>query len=468
MPTETVDAQRFFDSLDGWPADPLTERIPVTAPPITQQVPIVLDKTAEIVRPTLDRIKFTIPDSMAEDDLAPRDWVRTLLVFAIAATIYGASAWRLGHTKSPNMAYWNQLADSFRHGRMYLPKPSATHDLTQHDGKWYVPFPPLPGLLLVPWALVAAVLTINTVAFSVLLGAINVALVDALLHTLRRRGVAVLSNTSIVAVTLLWAVGSVHWYMAVAGTVWFVSQIATATFMLLSLWSAAAGRRLLAGAALGVAALGRPNALLALPAVVALASLANPHPGGGRRWPQALSMITIPAALIASGLLWYNKARFGSGTDFGYTTQNVARELAFDLKTHGQFNARYVPRNLWAMLAAGPVKDPRSWTLKPDGQGMSIFLTTPAWIFAIFSDFRQCLTRWCWLAVILLILPLVFYYDTGWNQFGYRFALDFMPVLMVLLALGLHRYHTLFGRVLPKVLIGIGIAVNLWGLVWFK
>lgn len=471
---DPVDERHFFDSFDGWPAEPPTESIAVTSDPVTQQIPLVPAEPTETSVPAstasgppTEQMRFTIPEPSPDDDLPPRHWIRTLLVFGIAAVVYGVSAWRLGHTKTPTMAYWDQLADSFRHGRLFLAHPSGTQDLTRHDGRWYVPFGPLPGLLLVPWALIAAVVTINTVAFSVLLGAINVALVDALLHTMRRRGVALLSDTSIVALTLLWAVGSVHWYMSVAGTVWFISQIATATFMLLSLWSAAAGRRLLAGVALGLAALGRPTALLALPAVVALAAVANPHPAGRRRWPQALSMITVPAALVAAGWLWYNRARFGSSTAFGYTTQNVARELASDLLTHGQFNARYLPRNLWAMLAAGPVKDPSSWTLKPDAQGMSMLLTTPAWVFALFADLRQRLTRWSWLAVVLLIVPIAFSYNTGSDQFGYRFALDFMPVLMVLLALGLDRYQNHFGRVLPKVLIAIGIAVNLWGLVWF-
>jgi hypothetical protein len=464
----------------GWndPDDP--DDLPVTASPITDLVPVQRINATETFAMTgnaATEFAFAIPDEPEPDNEPahvdqPGRWsaggVRALIVFTLAAVVYGITAWRLGHTKTPAMAYWDQLADSLRRGRLYLPSPSSTHDLTLHDGKWFVPFPPLPALLLVPWALITPILAMNTVAFSVILGSINVTLVDALLRTLRRRSVVRLSNVTIISLVVMWAVGTVHWYMAVAGTVWFVSQIATATFLLLSLWSAAAGRRLLAGVALGLAALGRPTILLALPAVVALAALANPHPEGRRRWPQALSMITIPAGLIAAGLLWYNKARFGSPTDFGYTAQNVARELAPDLKNYGQFNIRYVPRNLWSMLAAGPVKDPRSWAIRPDGQGMSMFLTTPAWILVFFADARQRLTRWCWLAVLLLIVPLVAYYNGGWYQFGYRFALDFMPVLMVLLALGLDRYQANFGRVLPKVLIAVGIVANLWGTIWFK
>ncbi len=66
-----------------------------------------------------------------------------------------------------------------------------------------------------------------------------------------------------------------------------------------------------------------------------------------------------------------------------------------------------------------------------------------------------------WLAVGLLLVPLLTYYNTGYKQFGYRFSLDFMAPLMVLLALALGRRAGWFAVLLMLA----GVVVNAWG-VW--
>jgi hypothetical protein len=68
-----------------------------------------------------------------------------------------------------------------------------------------------------------------------------------------------------------------------------------------------------------------------------------------------------------------------------------------------------------------------------------------------------------WLALGLLLIPLVSYYNTGWWQFGYRFSLDFMTPVLVLLAIGAGER---VGWPL-RLLILVGIGVNAWGAWWF-
>jgi hypothetical protein len=70
------------------------------------------------------------------------------------------------------------------------------------------------------------------------------------------------------------------------------------------------------------------------------------------RWaPLSLAPIGLAGALLLAYM-----ARFGNPWDFGYTRQNVAQELAGNLRTYGQFSLHYVPRNLGVMLLAGPKK----------------------------------------------------------------------------------------------------------------
>ena len=66
------------------------------------------------------------------------------------------------------------------------------------------------------------------------------------------------------------------------------------------------------------------------------------------------------------------------------------------------------------------------------------------------------------LTVLAVALPSLLYQNSGWVQFGYRFSLDYTPMLICLWALGGHR----LGR-LAKTLIVIGIGVNLFGAITF-
>jgi hypothetical protein len=68
-----------------------------------------------------------------------------------------------------------------------------------------------------------------------------------------------------------------------------------------------------------------------------------------------------------------------------------------------------------------------------------------------------------WAAVALTALPLMTYYNTGWYQFGYRLALEVMPMLWILMAIGAgERPHVGW-----RLAIVAGVAVNWWGLAWF-
>jgi hypothetical protein len=172
----------------------------------------------------------------------------------------------------------------------------------------------------------------------------------------------------------------------------------------------------------------------------------------------------VPLVISGLALLGYNVMRFSNPLDFGYQTQNVARELAADLQTYGQFNIHYVPHNLWAMLLSGPVFDPATNSIVPSVQGMSLQLTTPALLFVAAAWKRSPLVIGSWISVVMLLIPLLTYYNTGWWQFGYRFSLDFMTPLLVLLAIGAGT------RIAwpMRVLIVVGVLVNAWGIWWFQ
>ena len=58
---------------------------------------------------------------------------------------------------------------------------------------------------------------------------------------------------------------------------------------------------------------------------------------------------------------------------------------------------------------------------------------------------------------------MVLYQNTGWEQFGFRFVLDFLPYLIVLLALARWPLSRWF-----KGAVVVGILVNAFGAVTFQ
>ena len=70
--------------------------------------------------------------------------------------------------------------------------------------------------------------------------------------------------------------------------------------------------------------------------------------------------------------------------------------------------------------------------------------------------------RALWITVACVALPSLFYQNSGWVQFGYRFSLDYMVFLVMLIAIGGRP----LGRV-GKALIVAGVAINLFGALTF-
>ena len=64
--------------------------------------------------------------------------------------------------------------------------------------------------------------------------------------------------------------------------------------------------------------------------------------------------------------------------------------------------------------------------------------------------------------MLAVALPSLLYQNSGWVQFGYRFSLDYLVLLILLLAIG-DRPLTWVVR----LLIIAGIAINLFGALTF-
>lgn len=398
--------------------------------------------------------------------------IRRSVVLHVAALFVAAFVFYLlpsilaRETREPPRSYFAELARAFLNGEVHLADPSSNYDLTVHEGRWYVPFPPLPALLMLPW--VAMFGSLNTDVFSAVAGAANVAVVFLLFEALARRKWTPFSRADNVWMAALFGFGTVHWFLAAYASVWFLAQICTATFAALAVWLAVErDHPVWAGAALAAAMLARPNIALMFPLLLGIAwqhlrdgAIQGEARAALLRWA---GLAAIPIALAAGSLLFYNWLRFGDLLDFGYRTANVAPQLVEELTTYGQFNLHYIQQNLEIMVFALPDWDAARARLVPNGLGMSLFLTTPAFFYLLKARRITPLTIGAWTAAGLLLLPLITYYNPGWHQFGYRFSLDFTIPLLVGLAAGLKEPPS----ALLKALIVLSVLINAWGTVWF-
>lgn len=387
------------------------------------------------------------------------------LVFVSAYFLYVSTAESVNYMHTPSKAYFNHLAEAFLQGRLYLESPDSTMDLTLFNGQWYVAFPPLAAILMLPGVALYGANGISTVVFTIFFASISVMLVYLILNELSDLAWSRLSRSDNLWILLLFAFSTIHWYMAIAGKVWYISRILTVTFFSLAALLAFKKKSpLLVGAALGIAMTARPNIVLLWPFLLGIYAQHLQQSGGLRfsrlfKW----SMLTaIPIGLCVGGLLWYNYIRFGNFLDFGYATMNVGQNTA-TVQTFGQFHPAFILYNLKYMFVSLPKwSESCGGKFIPDPQGISIFLTTPA-LFYLWKSFKKEIwIAGAWLAVLLQVGLLLMHTGSAW-EFGYRFIMDFMIPLIPLLAVAAgRRVSWLF-----KVLIFLGIAVNYIGVLWY-
>ncbi len=98
---------------------------------------------------------------------------------------------------------------------------------------------------------------------------------------------------------------------------------------------------------------------------------------------------------------------------------------------------------------------------RPTSFGVSLTLTSPALALALAAPWRQRESLILWTAAVLVASPSLLYYVNGFEQFGMRHSLDFLPFLIVLVARGIERIPR--GLALPLVLYStVANAYGLW------
>jgi hypothetical protein len=331
------------------------------------------------------------------------------------------------------------------------------------------------------------------------------------------------SRRTRLATTVFFGFGTVAWYAAQLGTTWFFAHVCALTFVLLAIGVAlgadrdaddeveeapgAVGlvrdgaaalarplelidrRQFLAGLLFGIACTARLTVVFGAPFFMLV--------GGGGTWIRRSASAGLGAVIPVGLLLAYNVATTGHLFHPGYEYQyqkeaSGYRALGYNPDWDLE-DARYLPQNLAIMFLSTPAVLPdfapdafggdgpavctppetsrglfdRDCPIAmPRAIGMSILLTSPAFLLAGWAVFRHRsrLVAGSVLAVMAIALVNLMHFSQGWVQFGYRFSNDFVAFALPLVAIGMQRRGGV--GILGFWLVAAAVAINLWGVIW--
>lgn len=335
----------------------------------------------------------------------------------------------------------------------------AAGEIASQSERVYVSFPPFPSVLMLPGVAVAG-RRFNDVAFTIFFAGLAPALFLLLLRRVRqlKLGLDDRSETELYVLSLSLPLGTVFFYSSIIGQVWYTAHVFGVLFALgYALCALGARRPLLAGLFVGVAFVTRTPMLFVFPLLVLESWRVHGGRAGLRKIARDLALFAAPIMVIGLAAAWFNQVRFGSPFEFGHSYL-VARQQA-EIEHWGLFHVHYLGRNLAAAFTLLPQLSRQLPHIKIHGHGMSLLLTTPIFLFAVWPRSRGPLHRALWLTVLAVAVPIFLYQNSGWVQFGFRFSLDFTVFLLLLVALS---GRPILSRVGVPLLV-LAFVVNAFG-----
>src|SRR3954447_8940441 len=175
-------------------------------------------------------------------------------IYVAFTIVYFACAPRHILTEHTQYNHYALLADDWLHRRLDLGRPppayTQNNDFAQYQGKWFISFPPFPAVLLLPWAKMAGEPeNLRDGQVWLWLAALGPSVLFLVLEKLRRMGASDRSERTNLALVATFAFGTVYFFTAEQGTVWFAAHVVgvalSAIYVLASL---DAERPVLAGA----------------------------------------------------------------------------------------------------------------------------------------------------------------------------------------------------------------------------
>jgi hypothetical protein len=397
-----------------------------------------------------------------EEDAERRRWLIAIAIYAAVTAVYFVTMARERFALHTPFNHFALLADAWLHGRLDLgaPPPAYTgnNDFAVFEGKYYVSFPPLPAVLLLPMVkLAGGADKVRDGAFFLWLAGAGPSVLFLALEALRRAGRVRRSEGENAALALCFALGSVYWFTAVQGTVWFAAHVVGAALAAIYiLCSIEARHPALAGLTLGLAFATRTPLAFAFPffCYEALRASRRVDPSEGailklsiagadaRSLLIKLALFAAPAAAVLAAVLWHNHARFGDALEFGHKLLDIGWRGR--IEKWGLFSYHYLGRNLGVVLTSLPYTGVSGTPFQINVHGLALWITTPLYAWALWPRRGGGLFAALAVTAAAVALPSLLYQNSGWIQFGYRFSNDFALFLFLMIAASGRRLGSAF------------------------
>ena len=336
------------------------------------------------------------------------------------------------------------------------------------EKKHFVSFPPVPALMMAP--LVAFLdYRLNDVIWTICIAVLGIMALLLLLEKLSEYGWSQRSRAENLLLASLVAFGTSFFFSAVRGEVWFTALIVGFFFNVLYLGCAVQTRHpFLAGCMLALAMGTRPP--LAFGCVFFGLQLLLIQD-----WKEQIRRglwFSLPILVAGGALMAFNLARFDHAFEFGHTYLQDGMRPA--IREHGLFNLHFLKANFTAAFANVPLFLTKSPFVQITRHGISILATTPLFLLLLWprriktdipAESQHLGNKRLWimaLALVCVALPGLFYQNTGWSQFSYRFSIDYLPYLVMILACRGYPINRLF-----QVLFGLSVLISLFGAITF-
>jgi hypothetical protein len=402
-----------------------------------------------------------------------------------------------------------ESAESFGNGFFQDVLPVAT---TDGIPRGLLPFPPLPAVVLVPFVAVWGLATDDQAIFTIL-AAIDVAICW---WALGRLPIALAVR---MATAVFFAFGTVFWYTGQLATTWYQAHIVAVGLTFLAIGLAVGGdpkaagedppvlvrarrvlaiepRQFVAGFLFGLACTARMTVVFGAPFFVFVGA---GETAWRRGWSAGLGAL-IPIAALGAFTVVSTGHLFNPAYDYLYRLETGGYPTLGYRPDWGLEDIRYLPHNLSIALLNTPILFPATLPdslginvtpvctapgavrglfdvacplAVPQDTGMSVILTSPAYLLAIPALVRfgrSRLVTGATLAVVVIAVVNLMHFSQGWVQFGYRFSNDAAPFALLLVALGIQGIvdRRSWGMAAAVGLVVASIAINAWGVAWSR
>lgn len=328
--------------------------------------------------------------------------------------------------------YWDSYtlqAMAWRDGHTYLDRNYEYLELAIYEGNYYVSFPPVPSLVVLPLTFIFG--TAVPTNLLMLIYAVFTAVFCYML--LKRLNVG---ETTAAFLSVFYVFGSNLLSISLNGSVWWHAQMLCVLLCTAALYFAVTNRRILSYALIALSVGCRPFSILMFPLVFMLFYRYDKRLDEKQSFVKLalkqLPCLIIPV-LVGLGYMLYNYIRFDDPLEFGH---NYLPE--FVNSEHGQFSIHYLLGNLYNLFIRPVTFNAKLGLEFTDFDGFMFYIANPIFLILIIRAISDIVNKRfdvpravVLIAILLNIICLCCHKTLGGWQFGARYTVEMLPMALL-------------------------------------